>query len=61
MGLILEIDIRERLRVVIAHDKASGLFLNRRGRREATLRGWHPIGPIHAFDHQLYEMQREFE
>jgi hypothetical protein len=36
--LILEIDIRERLPVVIAHDKACVLFFNGLGRRE-TARG----------------------
>jgi hypothetical protein len=34
--LILEIDISERLFVVIAHDKARGLFLDGQRRREAA-------------------------
>src|SRR5215469_9118394 len=33
---ILEIDISERLSVVVAHDKTRGLFLNRPRRRKAT-------------------------
>jgi hypothetical protein len=33
--LILEIDIRERLLVVVAHGEADGLFLNRTGPRPA--------------------------
>jgi hypothetical protein len=34
--LILEIDIRERLPVVVADDKAGGLFLDGPGRRKAA-------------------------
>jgi hypothetical protein len=37
--LILEIDIRELLSVVIADDKAGGLFLDRSGQREASWLG----------------------
>jgi hypothetical protein len=40
--LILKIDVGELLAVAIAHDKAGGLFLNRRGGREnkTTLRSY---------------------
>jgi len=34
--LILEIDIRERLAVVVVHDKAGVLLLDRLGRREVA-------------------------
>jgi hypothetical protein len=37
-GLILEIDIGERLPIVVAHDKAGGLFLDGPRRREAACR-----------------------
>ena len=37
--LILEIDIRQRLLVVVADDEAGGAFLDRPGRREAAGRG----------------------
>ena len=36
--LIFEIDIRELLAVVVAHDKAGGLFFDSPGRREAACR-----------------------
>src|SRR6202795_3735295 len=39
-GLILLIDMRQRLLVVVAHDEAGGAFLDRPGRREAA-RCWH--------------------
>jgi len=38
--LVLEIDIGERLSVVIAHDKTGGLFLDGPRRREAAGRRW---------------------
>jgi hypothetical protein len=44
-GLILEIDIGELLAVVIAHDKAGGLLLDRPGRREAALCHWKKAPP----------------
>ena len=34
--LILEINVRKLLTVVVAHDKAGGLFFDRPGRREAA-------------------------
>ena len=38
-GLSLEINVGQRLLVVVAHNEARGAFLDRPGRREAGLRG----------------------
>ena len=38
-GVVLIVDICQRLLVVVAHDEARGAFLDRPGRREAAI--WH--------------------